>query len=313
MSHTGATRDGPVRYLVTGAAGMLGHDLRRALVGREVTALSRAELDITDADAVLAAVAGHDVVFNAAAYTDVDGAETHEQDAFAINATGVENLAKAAAVHSAKLVTVSTDYVFDGTATEPYAEDTPRDPINAYGRGKAAGEELALAAHPNGAYVVRTAWLYGADGPNFAATMLRLAASNPTVSVVDDQVGQPTWTADLAAQLVALTDADAPAGIYHVTGSGQTTWFGFARAVFERAGLDPERVLATDSASFVRPARRPSYSVLGHDAWIRADLPPLRPWQDALAEAVASGAVASSTPTPSSPASAPESPKATPR
>lgn len=281
------------RYLVTGAAGMLGHDLRHALAGREVSALSRAELDVTDLDAVLAAVAGHDVVFNTAAYTDVDGAETHEAEATAINATGVENLARAAAIHGAKLVTLSTDYVFDGTATEPYAEDTPRDPINAYGRSKAAGEELALAAHPDGAYVVRTAWLYGAGGANFAATMLRLAANNPTVSVVDDQFGQPTWTADLAAQLVALMDADAPAGIYHGTCAGQTSWFGFARAIFEDAGLDPERVLPTDSASFVRPARRPSYSVLGHDGWARAGLEPMRPWREALAAAAASGVLAS--------------------
>lgn len=281
------------RYLVTGAAGMLGHDLQHALAGRDVTALTRAELDITDAAAVRDAVSGHDVVFNAAAYTDVDGAESHEDDAFAINATGVENLARAAAAHGAKFVTISTDYVFEGTGTDPYAEETPRHPINAYGRSKAAGEELAIGAHPSGTYIVRTAWLYGAGGSNFAATMLRLASSNPTVSVVDDQLGQPTWTADLAAQLVALVDADAPAGIYHGTNAGQTSWFGFARAVFEEAGLDPERVLPTDSASFVRPAKRPSYSVLGHDGWARAGLKPMRPWRDALAAAAASGVLAS--------------------
>jgi len=280
------------RYLVTGAAGMLGRDLQRALAGRDVTAVSRAELDITDPRAVRAAVEGHDVVFNTAAYTDVDGAESHEAEAFAINATGVGNLARAARLAGARLVTISTDYVFDGTATEPYAEDTPRNPINAYGRTKAAGEELAIAEHPGGAFVVRTAWLYGADGPNFAATMLRLAASNPTVSVVDDQRGQPTWTADLAAQLVALMDADAPAGIYHATNSGQTTWFGFARAIFDESGLDPERVLPAESASYPRAARRPSYSVLGHDAWSAAGLPPMRPWREALAAAVAAGALA---------------------
>jgi len=271
---------------------MLGRDLLRALAGREVTALGRDELDVTDAERVMTAVAGHDVVFNAAGYTDVDGAETHEREAFAVNATGVENLARAAASHGAKLVTVSTDYVFDGAASEPYAEDHPRDPINAYGRSKAAGEERALAAHPDGAYVVRTAWLYGAGGPNFAATMLRLAVANPTVSVVDDQLGQPTWTADLASQLVALTDADAPAGIYHGTSSGQTSWFGFARAIFEQAGLDPDRVLPTDSGTFARPARRPSYSVLGHEAWALAGLAPMRPWRDALAAAAASGVLA---------------------
>lgn len=277
------------RYLIAGAGGMLGQDLQKALAGRDVTALARAELDVTDRDAVLAAVAGHDVVVNASAYTKVDDAETHEDDAYAINALGTENLAVAAARHGARFVTVSTDYVFDGHATEPYAEDTPRDPINAYGRTKAAGEELAIAAHPDGTYVVRTAWLYGARGANFAKTMVKLAASHETVSVVDDQLGQPTWTGDLAAQIVALLDADAPAGIYHGTNAGRTSWYGFARAVFAQAGLDPERVKPTDSTTFVRPAPRPSYSVLGHDGWARAGLAPMRPWEDALAAAAADG------------------------
>lgn len=268
---------------------MLGQDLRAALAGREVTALARAELDITDREAVRAAVRGHDVVLNAAAYTKVDDAETHEDDAYAINALGVENLAIAAAEAGARLVTVSTDYVFDGHATEPYAEDTPRDPINAYGRSKAAGEELALAAHPDGTYIVRTAWLYGAGGPNFAKTMLRLAASHETVSVVDDQLGQPTWTGDLARQLVLLLDSDAPAGVYHGTNAGQASWYDFARAVFSQAGLDPDRVAPTDSATFVRPAPRPSYSVLGHAAWSAAGLEPMRAWEEALADAARHG------------------------
>lgn len=277
------------RYLVTGAGGMLGQDLQTALHGREVTALTRSDLDVTDRDAVLAAVTGHDVVINAAAYTNVDGAETHEDEALAINGRGVENLAIAARESGATLLTVSTDYVFDGAGDRPYPEDAPRNPVNAYGRTKAAGEELAIAAHPDGAYIVRTAWLYGLGGPNFAATMLSLAASNPTVSVIDDQLGQPTWTHDLAVRLVELADSDAPAGIYHGTNAGETSWFGFARAIFEVAGLDPERVLPTDSASFVRPAPRPAYSVLGHQGWSRAGLPPLRDWRVALEAAAASG------------------------
>ena len=277
------------RYLVTGAGGMLGQDLQTALHGREVTALTRSDLDVTDRDAVLAAVTGHDVVINAAAYTNVDGAETHEDEALAINGRGVENLAIAARESGATLLTVSTDYVFDGAGDRPYPEDAPRNPVNAYGRTKAAGEELAIAAHPDGAYIVRTAWLYGSGGPNFAATMLSLAASNPTVSVIDDQLGQPTWTHDLAVRLVELADSDAPAGVYHGTNAGETSWFGFARAIFEVAGLDPERVLPTDSASFVRPAPRPAYSVLGHQGWSRAGLPPLRDWRVALEAAAASG------------------------
>jgi dTDP-4-dehydrorhamnose reductase len=280
------------RYLVTGARGMLGSDLVEALFGRDVTILGRADLDVTDRDAVLAAVEGHDVVINAAAYTKVDDAETHEDEALAVNGTAVGLLAEATAVHGSKLVTVSTDYVFDGTATEPYDEATPLDPLNAYGRTKADGETRALAANPTGAYIVRTAWLYGQHGPNFAATMLRLAATHDTVSVVDDQVGQPTWTNDLAAQIVALVDADAPAGIYHGTNSGRASWFEFAQAVFDGAGLDPARVLPTDSSAFVRPAPRPAFSVLGHDAWAAAGLSPMRPWRDALAAALDEGVFA---------------------
>lgn len=278
-----------MRVLITGANGMLGRDLQAALAGHDVTVLARADLDVTDAAAVATVVRGHDAVVNCAAYTKVDDAETHEDLAYAVNAIGPANLAVACAETGARLVTVSTDYVFDGNATEPYAEDLPRDPINAYGRTKAAGEELALAAHPSGTYVVRTAWLYGRHGPNFAQTMLNLAKSKESWSVVDDQLGQPTWTADLAAQIVTLLEAGAPAGIYHGTNSGQATWFEFARAVLEESGLDPERITPTDSASFVRPAARPSYSVLGHDAWAAAGIAEMRPWRAALADAVASG------------------------
>lgn len=273
------------RYLLTGATGMLGRDLQAALAGREVTALGRADLDVTDPAAVRAAAAGHDVIINTAAYTKVDDAETHEDQAYAVNALGARNLSIAASAGSARLVQVSTDYVFNGSATSPYREDTPLDPISAYGRTKAAGETFVLEENPAGSYIVRTAWLYGANGPNFAKTMLRLAATHDTVSVVNDQFGQPTWTADLARQIVALLDAEAPAGIYHGTNSGQASWYDFARAVFTNAGLDPDRVLPTDSTQFVRPAPRPSYSVLGHDAWHTAGLQPMRDWTDALSDA----------------------------
>ncbi|HEY9424084.1 MAG TPA: dTDP-4-dehydrorhamnose reductase, partial [Microterricola sp.] len=268
-----------MRYLITGAAGMLGTDLQTVLAGQDVTALGRADLDVTDLDAVRAAVAGHDVVINAAAYTKVDDAEGDEDAAYAVNATGAKNLAIAAREAGAKLIQVSTDYVFDGAATTPYAETAPRAPISAYGRTKAAGEELAVAEHPTGTYIVRTAWLYGQHGPNFAATMLRLAGSHPTVSVVVDQLGQPTWTADLARQIVLLAESDAPAGAYHGTNSGQGSWFDFTQAIFSEAGIDPERVLPTDSTAFVRPAPRPSYSVLGHDAWAAVGLPEMRDWR----------------------------------
>ncbi|NQX27048.1 dTDP-4-dehydrorhamnose reductase [Microbacteriaceae bacterium VKM Ac-2854] len=271
-----------VTYLITGANGMLGTDVLTALSGRDVRALTRAELDITDLDAVRAAVAGATHVINCAAYTAVDAAESDEATAHAVNAVGARNLAVATAEIGASLVQPSTDYVFDGSATTPYAEDSVRGPISAYGRTKADGEVAVLEANPERGYVVRTAWLYGANGNNFAKTMVRLAGSHPTLTVVDDQRGQPTTTVDLAERIVALLDAEAPGGIYHGTNSGETTWFGFARAVFEKAGLDPERIRPTDSASFVRPAPRPAYSVLGHNGWSRAGLPAMREWSEAL-------------------------------
>ncbi len=270
---------------------MLGQDLQKALAGREFTALARADLDVTDLEAVRSAVAGHDVVINASAYTKVDDAETHEAEAFAVNATGAQNLAIAASEAAAKLVQVSTDYVFDGSATSPYDEATPLNPISAYGRTKAEGERLALAANPEGTYIVRTAWLYGAGGPNFAKTMLRLAASHDTVSVVTDQLGQPTWTGDLARQIVELLDADAAPGIYHATNSGEASWYEFTREIFQVVGLDPERVKKTTSSEFVRPAPRPDYSVLGHDGWAAAGLSPMRNWKAALSAAFSAGAL----------------------
>ncbi|TFB66974.1 dTDP-4-dehydrorhamnose reductase [Cryobacterium sp. Hz9] len=279
------------RYLITGANGMLGRDLQAALAGQNVTALGRIDLDVTDLSAVTDAVAGHDVVINCAAYTKVDDAESNEDTAYLVNGVGARNLAVAASASSVRLVQVSTDYVFDGTATTPYPEDTPRHPISAYGRTKAAGEEFVLAENGDRSFIVRTAWLYGRHGPNFARTMLRLAANHDTVSVVNDQLGQPTWTVDLAAQIVLLLHADAPAGIYHGTNSGVASKFDMAQAVFTSAGLDAERVLPTDSSAFVLPAPRPAYSVLGHESWASAGLVPMRDWRAALSGAHSAGAV----------------------
>ncbi|MFI9638740.1 dTDP-4-dehydrorhamnose reductase [Micromonospora sp. NPDC051925] len=280
------------RVLVTGAGGMLGRDLVAVLATRgdlEVTAATRADLDITDADAVRAAVAGHHVVFNAAAWTDVDGAERDEATPTAINGDAVAHLARACAGTGARLVHVSTDYVFAGDADTPYAEDAPTDPINAYGRSKLAGERAVVRFLPETGYVVRTAWLYGEHGRNFVTTVLGLAATRDHLDVVDDQQGQPTWSYALATQLVALADAAlagrAPAGIYHGTCTGRTTWYGLARAAFTLAGLDPDRVRPTTSDRFPRPAARPAYSVLGHDRWAEAGLSPLPDWHDALSAA----------------------------
>ncbi len=271
-----------MRWLVTGAGGMLGTDLVSALGDRPHTALTRAVLDVTDADAVRAAVEGHDVVVNAAAWTAVDEAQTHEAEAFAANSVGADRLARACAASGARMVQISTDDVFAGDSVVPYPEDAGTAPRSAYGRTKLAGEWAVRAALPDRSWIVRTAWLYGAAGPNFVATMRRLEAERETVSVVDDQTGQPTWTADLAAQIVAMVDAEAPPGTYHGTAAGSTTWHGLARLVFELAGADPARVLATTTEAFPRPAPRPAWSVLGHERWQAAGIAPMRPWDEAL-------------------------------
>jgi dTDP-4-dehydrorhamnose reductase len=289
----------PNRWLVTGAGGMLGRDLLRVLDGQaeggqqpkvRVTGLTRTELDITDPEAVGAAVDGQQIVFNAAAWTDVDGAETAEAAATTVNGTAVAHLARACAERGAILIHVSTDYVFAGDAGSPYPEDAPTDPVNAYGRSKLAGEESVLRLLPQHGYVVRTAWLYGAHGPNFVATMLRLAGERTHLDVVDDQYGQPTWSYALAERLVALARSalagTAPAGTYHGTASGQTTWCGLAREAFALRGLDPQRVRPTTSDRFPRPAARPAYSVLGHQRWALAGLPAMADWRSMLSAAL---------------------------
>ncbi|GAB3668246.1 dTDP-4-dehydrorhamnose reductase [Actinocorallia lasiicapitis] len=266
-------------WLVTGAGGMLGTDLvaRLRAAGEQVTAATRTDLDVTDPVAVRAAVEGHALVVNCAAWTAVDDAEAHEPEALALNGTAAAHLAAAA---GNRLIQISTDYVLRGDGLGPLAEGSPTDPVNAYGRTKLAGETAALA---HGGRVVRTAWLYGAHGPNFVTTMARLAAERDTLDVVADQHGQPTWTADLADRIIALGRSAAPAGIYHGTNSGATTWYGLAQEVFRLLGLDPARVRPTTTAAFPRPAARPAYSVLGHEGWAAAGLPPMRPWDEALA------------------------------
>ena len=277
------------RWLITGAAGMLGRDLVSVLErsGETVTALTRAELDITDGAAVRDALRHWRpaVVVNCAAWTAVDAAETSEDAALRLNGQAVADLAAACAAAGVRLIQPSTDYVFDGQARRPYAEDDVPSPGTAYGRTKLAGEQAVLDRRDGTGYVVRTAWLYGAHGPNFVRTMIRLEQQRPDVDVVDDQHGQPTWTMDVADRIVALVRSGAPGGVYHATSSGETTWFGLAREVFRLLGADPDRVRPVGSAAYVRPAPRPAYSVLGHDAWSRAGLSPIADWRLALRQA----------------------------
>jgi dTDP-4-dehydrorhamnose reductase len=274
------------RWLVAGARGMLGTDLVTALAsrGEAVTGLDRAGLDVTDAASVTDAITHHrpDVVVNCAAWTAVDDAEASEEQALAVNAGGAASVAAGCAAAGARMVQVSTDYVFAGDAGRPYAEDDVPAPRTAYGRTKLAGERAVLDRLPESGYVVRTAWLYGAHGGNFVRTMIKLQDQRPAVDVVDDQHGQPTWTADVAGQIIALIHAGAPPGIYHATSSGQTTWFGLAQEIFGLLGADPARVRPVPSSTLSRPAPRPAYSVLGHGAWARLGVPPIGEWRAAL-------------------------------
>ncbi len=286
-------------WWVTGARGQLGHDLLGVLAGRrgdQVTAVGRAEVDLTDEASVRDALkrwldgvrADRAVVVNAAAYTAVDAAETDEDTALLVNGHAPGWLAEELAGRG-RLVHVSTDYVFSGQATEPYPVDAPTAPRSAYGRTKAVGER-AVAAVGGDASVVRTAWVYGRHGGNFVRTMVGLESQRETLSVVDDQIGSPTWSWDLARGLVELgTRDDAVPPVLHYTNAGQVSWYGFARAVFEELGADPARVLPTTTDQFPRPAPRPAYSVLDGTAWTAAGLAPPPPWRESLHVAMEEG------------------------
>lgn len=273
--------------LVTGAAGMLGTDLVTALLeaDHDVTGLSRSDLDITSPRAVDEAVRGHQVVVNTAAWTAVDDAETHEGEAFAANAVGPALLAAACARTGTRLVHLSTDYVVgDGHAGTPVAADADLLPATAYGRTKAAGE-WAVRASGADALVLRTAWLYGAHGACFPRTIARAARERDVLQVVDDQLGQPTWTVDVADLVVRLLAAEVPAGTYHATSSGWTSWYELAMEVVRAAGRDPDMVDPVSSAQFTRPAPRPAWSVLSHDTLKAVGVAPIGPWRLRWAEA----------------------------
>ncbi|MEV1086015.1 dTDP-4-dehydrorhamnose reductase [Streptomyces sp. NPDC050211] len=282
-----------MNWLVTGASGMLGRDLVAELRGRgaPVVALDHAALDITRPDAVSAAFAEHrpDVVVNCAAYTAVDDAESDEERALRINGDGPRLLARACASGGARLVHVSTDYVFAGDdRSAPYPEDHPPAPRTAYGRTKLAGERAVLEELPAAGAVVRTAWLYGVHGRSFVRTMIELEGRRDTLDVVDDQRGQPTWSADVAARIADLGPRVGPGahGVFHATSSGEATWYELAREVFRLLGADPDRVRPTGSEAFPRPAPRPAYSALAHGRWQQIGLPAPRDWRDALNEAM---------------------------
>ena len=273
-----------MKILITGSNGMLGHDLIEVLKDKhELILTSSKTLDITDKDNTVDFILKNkpDIVINSAAYTDVDGCETNQDLAYAVNGEGVRNSALGCSEIDCPLVHVSTDYVFDGTARNPIEEDGKIGPISVYGKSKLKGEEAILEILDK-YFIVRTAWLYGINGKNFPKTMLELSQNHSEITVVYDEVGTPTYTPDLAYGISQLIETDLY-GIYHLTNSGSCSWCEFARYIFEIAGKDINVVPVTAS-EFSRPAPRPSYSVLKNKRWIENGFEPLRDYKEAIRE-----------------------------
>lgn len=278
-----------IRMVITGAGGQVGRVLageaqRR---GYDVQALTRDRCDITDPAAPAGHIGPGDVVVNCAAFTNVDAAEADPAGARAINATGAGHVAQACAAAGARLVHVSTDYVFDGRSRRPYEIDDPTAPLGVYGQTKLDGERAVLAALPS-AHVVRTSWVYtGGTGGDFVAVMRRLAAGDGAVEVVDDQAGSPTYSRDLVGALLEVVAGDIRPGILHAANAGAVSRFEQARAIFAGVGADPDRVRPVPTSAALRPARRPVYSALSMTQSVRAGMTALRGWDEALADALA--------------------------
>lgn len=282
-----------MKWLIVGGDGQLGRAVSSTLQqsNSRFISLSHNQLDITNRKQILEIFLTHSptIVLNCAAWTDVDGAEESEVDATRINGNGSELLAKASAEIGGKFIQISTDYVFSGNSTTPWEEDAPLCPVSAYGRGKAIGEELVMKAYPEGSYILRTSWLYSPWGKNFVKTMLKIATQEMrNVEVVDDQVGQPTSAIDFAEQIQLLSNRLVEPGVYHVTNTGQASWYELARKVFTLVGENAERITPISSSQISRPAQRPAYSVLSNNRWVREGFKPLRNWEVALEDAMPS-------------------------
>jgi len=267
-----------MKTLIIGAKGMLGHELAKAFLDWKPFLWDTDEIDITNQAQVNEKISdlAPELIVNAAAYTNVDGCETNEALATKVNGIAVGYLAEVASKINATLVHYSTDYVFDGDKKEGYGEDAEPNPINAYGRSKLVGEKAIQSSVLKNWYIIRTAWLYGKDGKNFVETMLSLAEKGQPIKVIDDQVGSPTYAVDLAQATRELVENKKPSGIYHRTGSGQTSWYGFAKEIFEVFGKSVD-LSPCATSEYPLPAKRPAWSVLQS-----TKLKPMRDWKEAL-------------------------------
>ena len=272
-----------MKILITGAYGMLGSDLREVLKNHELIVTGSKDLDITDEGDVIDFIDENspDIVINAAAYTAVDDCETNYDEAYAVNAIGPKNLAIACKKQDVPLVHISTDYVFDGSKRTPLLENDALGPQSAYGKTKLEGEKF-IQEYTDKYFILRTAWLYGIHGNNFVQTMLSLAENHDEITVVDDQIGSPTYSLDLAVSIANLLNSDKY-GIYHLTNEGECSWYEFSKRIFELSDVDV-KVLPVTTEEFPRPAPRPHYSVLSNQKWIKAGFPPMRKYEEALSD-----------------------------
>ena len=272
-----------MKILITGAYGMLGSDLREVLKNHELISAGSKDLDITDKVKVMDFISekSPEMVINAAAYTAVDDCETNYDEAYAVNALGPKNLAIACSKIDVPLVHISTDYVFDGNKRTPLIENDKLGPQSAYGKTKLEGEKF-IQENTDKFFILRTAWLYGLHGANFVQTMLSLAESHDEITVVDDQIGSPTYSLDLAVSIANLLNSDKY-GIYHLTNEGECSWYEFSKRIFELSNVDV-KVVPVSTEEFPRPAPRPRYSVLSNQKWIKAGFPPMRKYEEALSD-----------------------------
>ncbi|WP_409198254.1 dTDP-4-dehydrorhamnose reductase [Methanobrevibacter acididurans] len=272
-----------MRILITGASGMLGHDLQRTLKNHELILCNSKNLDITNKNLVSETIneMKPDILINSAAYTNVDDCETNYEEAYKVNALGPKNLANVCKDLKIPLVHISTDYVFDGKKTEPLKENDNLGPQTAYGKTKLEGEQF-IQKILDEYFIIRTAWLYGCDGNNFVKTMLNLSKSHNEITVVNDQIGSPTFTYDLAKGISEIIKTDKY-GVYHLTNSGSCSWYEFSKEIFRLTNKNV-KVIPVTTEEFPRPAPRPKYSVLNNDKWIKQGFKPLRDYKEALKE-----------------------------
>ena len=280
-----------VRVLILGSKGQLGLSILEKLEGHTsietvITAFSRDELDVTDEKQLKKHFEFFqpDTIINCAAWTDVESAESKYTFARDVNFTGVVNIVREAGKHNARIIQLSTDYVFDGSHMSPIGESEVQNPLNRYGETKAEAEKFLLKEYLENSIIVRTAWLYGPYGKNFARTMIRKALTNEdgAIRVVTDQVGQPTSTLDLASRILEIVNSNVRSGVFHGTNSGSTSWFGFAKLLLDSADLSSERLVPVLSSDFASRVKRPKYSVLGHDGWKLINFEAMRPWEDGV-------------------------------